>query len=143
MEVFFVLARILGIKRKPISIGESATWGLILLIITTLGYFGGELVLGATDPNKVETNAENQIKPEQFNKYCSACHPKGGNKFKSHFPLRNAPQLANFETFLAYIRAPKARDGSLTIMMQFPAKILSEEEAREIYQYIVEVLRKD
>lgn len=143
MEVFPFLDRIRSIKRKLILIGASATLGLTLIILATFGYFDVELAHGADDPDKVETIEENHINPEQFYKYCSACHPGGGNKFKSQFPLINAPQLADFKTFLAYIRDPKARDGSLTIMIQFPAKILSEEEAREIYQYIVEVLRKD
>ena len=142
MEVFSVIATILGIKGRWVSIGVFAICVLGLISFTALGYFGGELVFGATDPIKVEMTKENQLNPEQFNKYCSACHPGGGNKFKPHLSLINAPQLADFETFLTYIRAPKARDGSPTIMMQFSPKIVSEQEAREIYQYIVQVLRK-
>jgi hypothetical protein len=70
------------------------------------------------------------------------CHPNGGNKYKAHLPLVNAPQLASFDTFRAYIRNPKARDGSSTIMMAFSAKILSEQDSREIYRYIVEILKR-
>jgi mono/diheme cytochrome c family protein len=90
----------------------------------------------------VETAKENKIGFKLFNKYCSGCHPNGGNKYKAHLPLINAPQLSNFETFRAYIRNPKARDGSSTVMMSFPSKILSEQDARAIYQYIVEILRR-
>ena len=47
-----------------------------------------------------------------------------------------------FDTFLAYIRSPKARDGSATIMPPFPADKLSEENAQKIYQYIVQVMKE-
>lgn len=142
MKVFLVIARMLGIKWKAASIGALAICGLSLINFTALRYLGGELVLGATNPKKVQINKEEQANPELFNYYCSGCHPRGGNKYKPHFPLIYAPQFENFETFLAYIRAPKARDGSPTKMMQFSPQILSEQEAREIYQYIIQVLRK-
>ncbi len=142
MKVLLAVARMLGIKRKPASIGALAICGLSLINFTALGYFGGELVLGVTDPKKLEITKEEQVNPVLFNNYCSGCHPRGGNKHKPHFPLIYAPQLENFETFLAYIRAPKARDGRPTKMMQFSPKILSEQEAREIYKYIIQVLRK-
>ncbi len=143
MEVFRVITTILPTKGRSVLIGVLVISGLGLIHFTALGYFASELVFGASDPKKVEISQESRANPEQFNKYCSPCHPGGGNKYKLHLPLKRAPQLAEFETFLAYIRAPKARDGSSTRMMQFPARILSEQEAREIYQYIDQVLRED
>jgi len=142
VKALLVIARILGMKGKPVSIGVLAICGLSLIGFAALGYFGNELVLGATDPNKVEITKKEQVNPVLFNNYCSGCHPRGGNKYKPHFSLIYAPQLENFETFLAYIRAPKPRDGSPAMMMQFSPDILSEQQAREIYQYIIEVLRK-
>ncbi|MBW2721536.1 MAG: hypothetical protein JRC67_04835 [Deltaproteobacteria bacterium] len=56
--------------------------------------------------------------------------------------MKTAPQLVTFDTFLAYIRSPKARDGSKTIMPPFPADKLSGDEAQKIYQYIVQVMKE-
>jgi hypothetical protein len=142
VKVFFVIAKMLGIKGRPASIGALAICGLSVISFTALGYLGGELVFGASDLKKVEITNEEQFNPVLFNNYCSGCHPRGGNKYKPHFSLIYAPQLENFEIFLAYIRAPKPRDGSPAKMMQFSPNILSEQEARKIYQYIIEVLRK-
>jgi len=129
-------------KQKTIAVSTFAIYCFCLLNVAIFGHFVGLSVFGATTPRKAETAKENQIGFENFNKYCSVCHPNGGNKYKAHLPLVNAPQLANFDTFRAYIRNPKARDGSSTIMMAFPAKILSEQESREIYRYIVEILKR-
>jgi hypothetical protein len=40
--------------------------------------------------------------------------------------------MKNFETLLAYIRNPKVRDRSNTIMMSCTAKIVSEADAGKI-----------
>jgi len=60
---------------------------------------------------------------------------------KPQLPLRIAPQLTDFPTFLAYVRNPKARDGSETVMPPFPADRLTEDQAREIYDYVVTAFR--
>lgn len=116
--------------------------GLALVYVAVLCHSGAGLVSGSDASEEAPATSVIQKSPELFTQYCSACHPDGGNKFKARFPLKKAPQLADFETFLAYIRAPKARDGSPTVMMQFPDKILSEPEARAIYEYIVQVLKR-
>ena len=140
--VLLVLAAILSRRKRVVSLGVLALYGLCLLNVTALGYFGGELIFGATSPKKAESTEETQISSQQFKKSCSACHPGGGNTFKAHLPLKRAPQLADFKTFLDYLRNPKPRDGSQTIMPPFPADRLSEQQAREIYQYIIQVLKK-
>jgi mono/diheme cytochrome c family protein len=60
---------------------------------------------------------------------------------KPNLPLRSAPQLTDFPTFLAYVRSPKARDGSETVMPPFPADRLTEEQGKEIYDYVVTAFR--
>jgi mono/diheme cytochrome c family protein len=116
--------------------------------VTALGYFGGELAYGGRAPAKARDSAkltgatELEAGATLFNQTCSACHPNGGNSIKQNLPLKTAPQLVNFETFLAYIRSPKARDGSATIMPSFSPEKLTDQQAREIYQYIVKVLEK-
>jgi hypothetical protein len=59
----------------------------------------------------------------------------------SNLPLRNAPQLAELNTFAAFIRNPKMPDGSKGIMPPFPDSKLSEAQDRELYSYIINVLK--
>ena len=139
--VLLLIAAILGRKERIASIGAVAIYGLCLLNVTALGYFGGELVFGSSKPVEPAVAEEVQISSDQFDKACKACHPEGGNTFKANLPLRSAPQLADFNTFLTYIRSPKARDGSQTIMPPFPDDKLSDQQVKEIYQYVVQVLK--
>ncbi len=88
------------------------------------------------DPKKI------RMGQELFNQSCNDCHPEGENVFKPQLPLRSAPQLVNFETFLSYIRNPKARKGPSTKMPAFPKTEISELQAEEIYSYILRVLKK-
>ena len=140
--VLLLIAAILGRKERITSMGVVAVYGLCLLNVTALGYFGGELVFGSSKPVEPAVAEEVQISSERFDKACKACHPGGGNTFKANLPLKSAPQLADFNTFLTYIRSPKARDGSQTIMPPFPADKLSDQQIKEIYRYIVQVLKK-
>ena len=140
--VLLVIAVAVSRRTRVISLGILVIYGLCLLSVTALGYFGAELIFGASSPMQAKIAKETQISSEQFKKTCSACHPGGGNTFKAHLPLKSAPQLADFKSFLAYIRDPKARDGTQTIMPPFPADKLPEQEAMDIYQYIVQVLQK-
>lgn len=141
--ILLIVALSLGRKTEKVSVGALLIYGLCLLNVTALGYFGGELVFGGSSPGKTAGVESIQISGEQFTRSCSSCHPGGGNSIKQDLPLKSAPQLVNFETFLAYIRDPKTRDGSRAIMPPFPADKLSEQQAREIYQYVTQVLRKN
>jgi uncharacterized membrane protein len=123
------------VQRK--SRGFPTIYMLCALNVVALGYFGGELVFGTRSPGGSGKVKERQVSAEQFTKHCSSCHPNGGNVFKPSLPLRGAPELTDFPTFLAYVRSPKARDGSETVMPPFPADRLTEEQAREIYDYVV------
>ncbi|MEJ2725129.1 MAG: cytochrome c [Deltaproteobacteria bacterium] len=77
---------------------------------------------------------------EIFRMNCVSCHAQGGNLIYPDFPLRGAPQLADFNTFLAYIRHPAMPDGSQGPMPAFPPQRISDEQARDLYQYLVTVL---
>ena len=140
--LLLIVALILGRKLKENSMGVLVIYGLCLLNVTALGYFGGELIYGGSGPLAAAETEEIQVSAEQFNKSCSGCHPGGGNTIRANLPLRSAPQLADFKTFLAYIRSPKARDGSQTIMPSFNAEKLSDNQAREIYQYVIQMLSR-
>lgn len=68
---------------------------------------------------------------------CSRCHGQGGNVIYPDLPLRGAPQLADFNTFLDFIRDPKMPDGSSGPMPPFPSSRISDAQAKELYQYLV------
>lgn len=140
--VLLIVAAILGRTIKENSIRVLAIYGLCLLNVAALGYFGGELIYGGSGRLPAAETEQIQVSAEQFKKSCGGCHPGGGNSIKANLPLRSAPQLANFNTFLAYIRNPKARDGSQTIMPSFQVEKLSDKQVGEIYQYVTQVLIK-
>ena len=146
--ILLVFAFSAGYRAETITKQALIIYALCLLNVTALGYFGGELVYGGRVPGKVSdtttvtTDADIEAGATLYNQTCSACHPNGGNSIKQNLPLKPAPQLVTFDTFLAYIRSPKARDGSTTIMPPFPADKLSEENAQKIYQYIVQVVKE-
>jgi len=140
--ILLVFALSAGHKAETVSKSAVIIYALCLVNVTAIGYFGGELVFGDRTALKEVETVGVEVKAQQFTKFCSACHPNGGNSIKPHLPLKDAPQLVNFETFLSYIRSPEARDGSQTVMPSFSPEKLSDQEAREVYQYIVKVLEK-
>ena len=140
--ILLLFALSAGRKAETVSKSAVIIYALCLVNVTAIGYFGGELVFGDRAALKEGVKVGVEVKAQQFTKFCSACHPNGGNSIKPHLPLNNSPQLVNFETFLSYIRSPKARDGSQTVMPSFSPEKLSDREAREVYQYIVKVLEK-
>jgi mono/diheme cytochrome c family protein len=71
-----------------------------------------------------------------FNLQCSRCHPNGGNVILPDLPLRGSSKLADFNTFLSFIRDPKMPDGSEGVMPVFSKKQLSDQEAKTLYNYI-------
>lgn len=68
---------------------------------------------------------------EEFQKNCTPCHPDGGNVIKREKPMKESKKLANFNTFLAWIRNP------VQTMPTFPPSQISDKQARELYDYIV------
>lgn len=106
-----------------------------------LGYFGGELVFARQKSAGPAASGPVQEGAEQFAKACASCHPRGETPFKPNLAPKSAPQLESFESFITYVRHPKARDGSNTIMPPFPPERLSDGEARAIYQYLLEELK--
>lgn len=75
-----------------------------------------------------------------FERNCNGCHPHGENTIRPDLPLRGAPQLRDFGTFLAYIRNPNLPDGSAGALLTFSGASLSRQQARDLYQYIIQVV---
>ena len=74
---------------------------------------------------------------EIFRVDCSRCHARGGNIIVPNLPLRGAPQLKDFDTFLAYIRNPAMPDGHPGPMPAFSPETISDDQAKELYHYLI------
>ena len=95
----------------------------LLAVALVLGISG---ILYAQDPGMTGTGKGKQFhKPSEtggakiFNVNCSRCHPDGGNVVVPILPLRGSSKLADFKTFLSFIRDPKMPDGSEGVMPVF------------------------
>jgi mono/diheme cytochrome c family protein len=110
-----------------------------LLLVLAIGYFGGDIVYKDRVP-AAELEPDLQAAAGLFTQTCGGCHPNGGNSIKPDLPLSKAPQMVDFNTFLAYVRAPKARDGSPTMMPPFAVQTISDEQMKDIYEYVTQVI---
>lgn len=92
-----------------------------------------------TGPEKSQESRVEGAGEKIFNRECSRCHPDGGNIIVAGLPLKGSRVLANFRTFIAFIRHPKMPDGSQGSMPSFPKSKLSDWRARELYHYIISI----
>jgi uncharacterized membrane protein len=137
LTILLWIAVILGYKKGGENKAVVAIYCVCFLIVVALGYFGGQLTYGSKGPAPPE-NVKAGAKV--FSANCMGCHPHGANILKPNLPLRTAPQLAEFKSFEKFIRDPKMPDGSTGVMPAFvPAKI-SDQQARELYEYIQQVI---
>jgi mono/diheme cytochrome c family protein len=113
---------------------------LCFLAVAGLGYLGGQLALGERCPEAPSGAFSAGAKIFRIN--CSACHPQGGNILNPKLPVVGAPELANSEAFLTYLRKPRRPDGSTGSMPPFLAKKIPDPEIKELYAYIINVLEK-
>jgi hypothetical protein len=115
--------------------------GLALFLIEGKAQMGGGMMgggmMGPGQSGQPGATAGENI----FNGNCSSCHPNGGNTIIPNLPVRGSPRLRDYDAFLAYIRHPTMPDGSQGAMPPFPPARISDEQARELYQYL-EVLEK-
>jgi mono/diheme cytochrome c family protein len=67
---------------------------------------------------------------------CARCHPQGGNNINPNLALRGSKKLQDFNTFLGFIRNPKRPDGSKGVMPSFSESSISDQQTKELYNYI-------
>jgi uncharacterized membrane protein len=131
--ILLVIGLVLGSKGREGSRVLLATYGLCLLTVIGLGYFGAQLVYAG----KAQAAPEQYKAGERiFLANCSACHPQGGNVIKPDKPLINSPKLKDLKTFIGWIRNP---DPPMPVYS--PSKV-SDQEAGELYQYAVHALER-
>lgn len=133
LAVLLFAAILLGRKYGATSGKVLPVYFLCFFCVVTLGYFGGELIYGG---KAVPSPEAFQAGENIFSTDCSACHPHGGNVIDPARPVLNSPKLEDLNTFLAWIRHPKAP------MPPFPDSKISDAQGKELYSYIMNVLER-
>jgi uncharacterized membrane protein len=133
LAVLLFAAMLLARKYGSTSKKVLPLYFLCFCCVVVLGYFGGQLVYGGnTRPSPEQFKAGEKI----YTVNCSTCHPHGGNVIDAGKPVLHSPKLKTFDDFVAWVRHPDAP------MPPFPASKISEEEAKALYQYIMNVLEQ-
>lgn len=117
-----------------------------LLVIALSGYglaqMSGGMMGGQKGQMMKAGQDEKQKSPTEtvgakiFKDHCAGCHPDGGNILAPNLPLKGSSVLANFRTFLSFIRNPKMPDGSKGAMPSFGRSKVSDKRARALYQFV-------
>ena len=139
-SVLFVLLTtgvIAGYKSKTKAAVMLSIYTLVLINVTVLGYYGGQLVYAGQTPMGP---TQYQAGATVFDSNCSGCHAHGGNIINPNLPLRNAPQLDQANHFIDFIRAPVLPDGSKGAMPSFPRSRISDQQANDLYDYVLHVI---
>jgi uncharacterized membrane protein len=112
---------------------------LTFIAVVFLGYYGGELVFYEAPP---VTSPELRAGRTLFVTRCGACHPQGGNIMNPSLPVKGSADLKTFQTFLEWIRNPVRPSGKRGIMPPFPPSRISEQQAKDMYSFITEVIER-
>jgi cytochrome c553 len=110
--------------------------GFTLFLVKAGAQMGGGMMGGGMMGSGQSGQGKTLSGAEVFNANCSSCHPNGGNTIMPNLPLKGAPQFADYDSFLAYIRHPTIPNGSPGPMPAFPPERISDEQARNLYQYL-------
>ncbi len=123
--VLLFIGVIFGRKKEAETKSSLAIYTLCLIVVTALGYFGGQLVFeGEGRVEKVPIRF--LVGEKLFATHCNDCHPRGGD-------ILNAPQLFDFKKFLTLLRNPP------TGMTPFPPEQISDQKAMRLYLYLVQL----
>jgi uncharacterized membrane protein len=111
---------------------------LAFFTVTGLGYFGGRLVFGGRAPAvPLRLEAGRSL----FQNHCMACHPNLGNAIMPDMTIIGSDNLTDLRGFLAFIRKPRLDNGQKGPMPDFPPQKISEDHAKQLYEYLTGVLR--
>jgi mono/diheme cytochrome c family protein len=112
---------------------------LTFFAVVFLGLYGGQLVFSEAPP---VTSPELRAGRILFVTRCGACHPQGGNIMNPSLPIKGAPELKNFQTFLDWIRNPVRPGGERGLMPSFLPSRISGQKAKELYSFLTEVIER-
>jgi len=133
LMLLLLAAIFLGHKYGSTSMKVLPLYFLCFCTVVVLGYFGGQLVYGGR-PIHVPEEFKGGEKVYAAN--CAACHPGGGNLIDPGKPIMHSPLLKDLQVFVEWLRHPAEP------MPAFPASKITDDQAQELYRYIVQVLEK-
>lgn len=116
-----------------------AEYTLALLCVVALGYFGADMAFG---PKAPAAPPEYQAGEKIYMRNCSACHPFGGNIVNAKLSVMGAPELVDLKIFLLYLRDPKQPKPAIALMPIVPPSKVSDEQAKQLFEYITKVLER-
>ncbi len=137
--IFLVAGIMMEIKNVGGLMSKSVVYFLCVVSVIGLGYFGGQLVFAdrLADASDGINDGE-----KLYAVNCGTCHPNGGNLINPSSPVINSPTLKNLDTFTNFSRNPRRPDGSQGTMPAVSKEKLSDQQLRNIYQYITNSLAK-
>ncbi|MEW6444316.1 MAG: cytochrome c [bacterium] len=133
--VLLFLGFLISYKAQRQTFAALVFFLLAFSAVIGLGYFGGELVFGGKGGH-APISVAYQAGETLYASNCSACHPGGRNTFAPNQPVIGSWRNRDFETFLAWIRAPAPP------MPAFGPVEMTDEQVRQLYGYIRNVLEK-
>jgi mono/diheme cytochrome c family protein len=104
-----------------------------ILVMRPIGAISNQYKAG----NSVRKSPEIVAGQKIFIEICAGCHENGGNIITPNLPITGSSKLADYETFLSFIRDPKMPDGSIGAMRPFPESNLSNDEVKQLYNYLI------
>ena len=137
--IFLSTAVIIEIKNIGGSMSRFIIYFCCLVTVVGVGHFGGQMVFGQNSTT-LATDLRNGEKLYTAN--CGGCHPNGGNVINSALPVVGSPQLKSQNTFIQFNRNPLMPDGSKGVMPAFPKEKISDQEMKQVYQYITKGLKQ-
>jgi uncharacterized membrane protein len=136
--VVLSLGMILVFTGREESKALLAIYLIAFFTVGGLGYFGGRLVYegrAPAVPKRLEAGRS------IFENNCMACHPNLGNAIMPGSPIIGSEKLADLHTFITMIRDPRLDNGQKGPMPDFPPQKISDDQAKQLYEYLVGVLR--
>jgi uncharacterized membrane protein len=136
--VFLSAAVIMEIKNIGGSMSKFIIYLFCLVAVVGVGHFGGQMVFAQ---NNAALSGDLRNGEKLYTANCGGCHPKGGNVINPALPVVGAPELKNQNTFVQFNRNPLRPDGSKGVMPAFPKEKISDQEMKQIYDYITKGLK--
>jgi cytochrome c553 len=109
---------------------------ILILSFSTIAFSQEQNMMNPGQGERYQMSQEGIQGGNIFFNNCVRCHPQGGNIIDPDLPIRGSKKLKDFNSFLNFIRNPKRPDGSRGVMPAFPESNISDQQAKELYQYI-------
>ncbi len=137
--IFLSTAVVIEIKNIGGTMSKFVIYFFCLVAVVGVGHFGGQMVFAQ---KSATLSGDLRDGEKLYTANCGGCHPNGGNVINSALPVVGSPPLKNLNTFMQFNRNPLRPDGSKGVMPAFPKEKISDQEMKQVYEYITKGLRQ-